>query len=168
MLSDNIKVDVIRISDLTLHHISKYDKILISPGPGVPDEYPLIYDVIDRYYTKKSILGVCLGHQIIGKYFNAELINLTEVLHGVKSCVNHYGNCTLFNNIPDFFEVGHYHSWVLSTSQFPEILEVTSQNKNDIITSFKHKDFDVKGVQFHPESILTTYGCKIMKNWIDY
>ncbi|MBG65388.1 MAG: aminodeoxychorismate/anthranilate synthase component II [Flavobacteriales bacterium] len=168
IMSFNVKLDVIRISDITLNHVVNYDKILISPGPGVPHEYPLIFDIIDKYYINKPILGVCLGHQIIGQYFNAELINLKEVLHGVKSSVHHYGNCSLFNNVPSDFHVGHYHSWVISDNKLPKCLEITSLNNKNLIMSFKHKRFDVKGLQFHPESILTDFGLQILKNWIDF
>ena len=162
--TDNI--DVFRPCDIAINQISKYTKIILSPGPGLPYEHPILKQLLKVYSDKKSILGICLGHQGIAEYFGATLENMTLVKHGVSSKINQCNNCSIFNDLPNTFQIGHYHSWVVSKEKFPKCLEITSENDEGIITSFKHKEFDVKGIQFHPESILTEHGLKIIKNWL--
>ena len=161
------KVTVRRNDEIDLEEIEKYDKILLSPGPGVPDEAGLLKEVISTYASKKSIFGVCLGQQAIGEVFGGKLINLKEVHHGVASkiklCVT---DEFLFDQLEGEIEVGRYHSWVVDTA-LPDCLEATSYDENGQIMSLRHRDFDVRGVQFHPESVLTPQGKKMISNWIN-
>ncbi|MBP6557340.1 MAG: aminodeoxychorismate/anthranilate synthase component II [Flavobacterium sp.] len=161
------QVTVFRNDELDLEELESFDKILLSPGPGLPDEAGLLKHIIAQFAATKSILGICLGQQAIGEIFGGSLTNLEKVYHGVATkvtlCVD---DESLFNEIPNEFEVGRYHSWVVNTNDFPEVLEVTSTDENGEIMSLRHKVSDVKGVQFHPESILTPYGKTILKNWI--
>ena len=159
-------VDVFRVNEINIKELYIYDKIILSPGPGLPNEYPFLFEIIHKYHSSKSILGICLGHQAIAEYFQATLENLSVVKHGVSSEIHQNQNCSIFNNLPVSFQIGHYHSWVVSKNNFPKCLEITSTNQEGIITSFKHKKFDVKGMQFHPESILTEYGLQLIKNWL--
>ena len=159
-------VDVFRENQIDIEALDIYDRIILSPGPGLPNEYPFLRDVIDRYHASSSILGICLGHQVLAEYFKATIENLPVVKHGVTSIIYQRQNCSIFNNVPVSFKIGHYHSWVVSKNNFPRSLEITSTNDEGIITSFKHKQFNVKGVQFHPESILTEYGLQLIKNWL--
>ena len=161
----NQNLKVVRYDKIKIDMINDYDKIIFSPGPGIPSEYPKLFKIIEKFKDKKPILGVCLGHQIIAEFFNAKIKNLKSVKHGVKSKVTHYNNCYLFKNIPKEFNVGHYHSWFVSEKKLPECLEITSINNENIITSIKHVSLNIRGVQFHPESILTEYGLKLIKNW---
>lgn len=163
----NAIVTVFRNDEFELNELESYDKILLSPGPGIPDEAGLLKAVIQNYYTTKSILGICLGQQAIGEVFGGRLINLEKVFHGVATTVNLTVNDEeLFAELPKNFEVGRYHSWVISREDFPEILSITSEGEEGEIMSIRHKNYDVKGVQFHPESILTPFGKKILENWI--
>ncbi len=160
------EVTVCRNDEITLEEIARYDKILLSPGPGIPEEAGLLKAIVKEYASSKSILGVCLGQQAIGEVFGGRLINLESVYHGVatkvtKSVVDE----DLFDGIENDFEVGRYHSWVVD-SNLPECLEATSHDENGQVMSLRHREFDVKGVQFHPESVLTPDGKKIIKNWI--
>ena len=159
-------ISVIRGDEINLDEIDKYDKIILSPGPGLPSEYPILKSMLEVYYDKKSILGICLGQQAIAEFFNAKLENLTTVKHGVISEISHFNNCKLFKDIPSNFKIGHYHSWVVSKSNFPDELIITSENGEGIITSISHKKYDITAVQFHPESILTEHGLKLIKNWV--
>lgn len=160
-------VTVRRNDELDLEEIEKYDKILLSPGPGIPEEAGLLKQIISNYASKKSILGVCLGQQAIGEVFGGKLINLEEVFHGVASkvklCVT---DEMLFDSMDNEIEVGRYHSWVVDKA-LPDCLEATSYDENGQIMSLRHRDFDVRGVQFHPESVLTPQGKKIIANWIN-
>ena len=160
------KVVAYRGSEIDLEDIEKFDKIILSPGPGLPSDHPVLKQVLARYYTQKPILGICLGQQAIAEFFNAELENLTNVMHGLSSIVNHFNNCKLFENIPEKFKIGHYHSWVVSKIDFPEELTITSENEEGIITSLNHKKYDIAAVQFHPESILTEHGLQLIENWV--
>ena len=164
----NTEVTVLRNDEFELEELEKFDKILLSPGPGIPNEAGLLKQVIQKFAPSKSILGVCLGQQAIGEVFGGNLINLEKVFHGVatnvKVCV---ADETLFANLPNEFEVGRYHSWVVNPTDFPEVLEITSVDENGQIMSLRHKTFDVKGVQFHPESVLTPNGKQILENWIN-
>jgi anthranilate synthase component 2 len=163
----NAEVTVFRNDEFELKELEKFDKILLSPGPGIPEEAGLLLDVIKKYASTKSILGICLGQQAIGEVFGGSLINLEKVYHGVASKVKITKEDSLFNNLPTEFEVGRYHSWVINPDDFPEDLEITSVDENGEIMSIRHKTLDVKGVQYHPESILTPNGKKILENWLE-
>jgi len=188
------KVDVYRNDQIPLEKVKEYDKIILSPGPGIPVEAGLLLPLIKEYASSKSILGVCLGHQAIGEAFGGKLVNLSEVYHGVatpvrlvsressdvsresavgnrqsavggrnSSLITHH---SLFKNMPDVFEAGRYHSWIVSDENFPEELEITARDENNFIMALQHKTYDVQGVQFHPESVLTPRGEDILKNWL--
>ena len=160
------EVIVCRGSEIELDSIDQFDKIILSPGPGLPNEHPVLKQVLACYYNKKPILGICLGQQAIAEFFNANLENLTTVKHGVTSIVSHFNNSELFKRIPRNFKIGHYHSWIVSKINFPEELRITSENEDGIITSLNHKKHDITAVQFHPESILTEHGLQLIKNWV--
>ena len=168
------KVDVFRNDELPLEKVKVYDKIILSPGPGVPEEAGLLLPLIREYAATKSILGVCLGHQAIGQAFGGKLINLSSVFHGIATPIRltnsgfsgKYGKVNLFEDLPYEFEVGRYHSWVVSDEEFPEELEITARDAQDFIMALQHKTYDVSGVQFHPESVLTPNGEKIIRNWL--
>jgi len=164
------KVDVYRNDQLPLEKVKNYDKILLSPGPGVPSEAGLLLPLIKEYAATKSILGVCLGHQAIGEAFGGTLTNLSSVYHGVATPVQqltiHEKKSRLFEGLADSFIVGRYHSWVVDQQDFPEELFITAQEEHGYIMALEHKTFDVQGVQFHPESILTPEGGTILKNWL--
>jgi anthranilate synthase component 2 len=164
------KVDVYRNDEIPLEKVKAYDKIILSPGPGIPEEAGLLLPLIKEYAASKSILGVCLGHQAIGQAFGGELINLSNVYHGVATPIRvgsgQLAVSSLFEGLPDVLEVGRYHSWVVSESNFPDVLEVTAKDDNNYIMALQHKSYDVKGVQFHPESVLTPQGEKILRNWL--
>ena len=167
----HVKVEVFRNDQLPLEEIKRYDKIILSPGPGITDEAGLLLTLINEYAATKSILGVCLGHQAIGDAFGGRLVNLNEVYHGVATPINisQYKSdiCkNLFQGLPDKIDVGRYHSWIVSDENFPAELEVTARDENGFIMALKHKIFDVQGVQFHPESVLTPEGETIMRNWL--
>jgi anthranilate synthase component 2 len=162
------KVTVLRNDEFELDELQAFDKILLSPGPGIPDQAGLLKAVISKYAESKSILGVCLGQQAISEVFGGSLINLNKVYHGVATKVTQFvTDETLFNGLPNEFEVGRYHSWVVSNANFPSVLEITSIDENGHIMSLRHRTLDVKGVQFHPESVLTPFGKKIIENWIN-
>jgi anthranilate synthase component 2 len=161
------KVDVFRNDEIDLKEVNKYDKIILSPGPGIPEEAGLLLPLIKQYAATKSMLGVCLGHQAIGEAFGGTLVNLSKVYHGVSTnCQLSIVNCQLFEGMPSNFEVGRYHSWVISDKDFPNELEITAIDDNGYIMALQHKTYDVQGVQFHPESVLTPDGEKIMRNWL--
>jgi anthranilate synthase component 2 len=160
------EVTVVRNNEVDLDMIAKYDKLLLSPGPGIPDEAGLLKEIIIRYAPTKSILGVCLGQQAIGEVFGGKLINLESVFHGVSSKISvTVEDESLFKHIDKELMVGRYHSWVVDPN-LPGILEATSFDENGQVMSLRHREYDVKGVQFHPESVLTPMGKQIMKNWI--
>lgn len=161
------KVDVYRNDQLPLEKVREYDKIILSPGPGIPEEAGLLLSLIKEYAATKSILGVCLGHQAIGQAFGGKLVNLTTVYHGVATnCQLSIANSQLFKGLPAEIEVGRYHSWIVSEEDFPGELQITARDENNYIMALQHKTFDVQGVQFHPESVLTPKGEDIMKNWL--
>ena len=163
----NAKVIVVRNDEFELDELEQFDKILLSPGPGVPDEAGLLKAVIKKYAETKPILGICLGQQAIGEVFGGSLTNLEKVYHGVATNVRlSVSDESLFDGLGDEFEVGRYHSWVISNNDFPADLEITSTDKNGQIMSIRHKKYDVKGLQFHPESVLTPNGKKILENWL--
>ena len=165
------KVDVFRNDKIALEKINDYDKIILSPGPGLPNESGLLLPLIKEYASSKSILGVCLGHQAIGEVFGGNLINLSTVYHGVATNIEIKNERTpskndVFNNLPGEMEVGRYHSWIVSKEDFPEVLEITAEDAKGYIMALRHKTYDVQGVQFHPESVLTPLGEKMMRNWL--
>lgn len=161
------KVTVIRNDKLTLEDVKPFDKIVLSPGPGIPSEAGLLKPIIEKYAATKSILGVCLGQQAIGEVFGGTLINLDNVFHGVATQVTTtVDDEPLFKGLGKSFSVGRYHSWVVA-NDLPDTLEATSFDKNGQIMSLRHKIYDVKGVQYHPESVLTPNGKQILKNWLE-
>lgn len=161
-------VDVFRNDEIILDNIDRYDKILLSPGPGIPVEAGICLDLIKRYAATKSILGVCLGHQAVGQAFGAGLINLDKVYHGVSSIISVLTpGDPLYTDLPDRLEVGRYHSWVLSRDNFPACFTVTCEDEQGLIMGISHKEYDLKGVQYHPESVLTEHGLKIIENWLN-
>jgi anthranilate synthase component 2 len=163
----NCDVTVLRNDKLELEDVEPFDKIVLSPGPGIPDEAGLLKPIIKKYAPTKSILGVCLGQQAIGEVFGGSLINLDEVYHGVATKVNiSVDDEPLFKGLDKTIEVGRYHSWVVDAN-LPADLEATSFDENGQVMSLRHKTYDVKGVQYHPESVLTPFGKQILKNWID-
>ncbi|NNL15653.1 MAG: aminodeoxychorismate/anthranilate synthase component II [Flavobacteriaceae bacterium] len=163
----NCEVTVVRNDKLKLDDVRPFDKILLSPGPGIPDEAGLLKPIIKEYGATKSILGVCLGQQAIGEVFGGKLINLDEVYHGVATKIKiTVDDESLFQGMNDKIEVGRYHSWVVDPD-LPEDLEATSFDENGQVMSLRHRTYDVKGVQFHPESVLTPRGKEILKNWLN-
>jgi anthranilate synthase component II len=167
----HIKVDVYRNDQLPMEKVKAYDKIILSPGPGIPEEAGTLLPLIKEYAASKSILGVCLGHQAIGQAFGGTLVNLSTVYHGVATPIQVRSEesgvrSPLFNTLPDTIEVGRYHSWVVCDEGFPSSLEVTARDENNYIMALQHKTYDVQGVQFHPESVLTPVGEIIMRNWL--
>ncbi|GHT02520.1 aminodeoxychorismate/anthranilate synthase component II [Bacteroidia bacterium] len=160
-------VEVHRNDKISLDEVEKFDKIILSPGPGIPSEAGLLLPLIQRFASGKSILGVCLGHQAIAEAFGGQLINLEDVYHGVATPVNIIAEDRLFENLPESFDVGRYHSWIVSKEAFPKELEITAEDSSGQIMAFKHKTKDVHGVQFHPESVLTPQGKEIVKSFIN-
>jgi anthranilate synthase component II len=161
------KVDVFRNDKISLAEIENYDKIVLSPGPGIPDEAGILKDLIQQYGPTKSILGVCLGLQAIGEVYGGSLINLHTVFHGIATevCLTSEKD-SLFDGLPATFFAGRYHSWIIKNENLPACLRITVVDKSGAIMGISHKTFDVKGVQFHPESILTPVGEKIIRNWL--
>lgn len=161
------KVTVKRNDQVQLSEVKKYDKILLSPGPGIPNEAGLLKDIIKEYASTKSIFGVCLGQQAIGEVFGGSLSNLNDVYHGVATKVfQSVTDEVLFDGLEKEFEVGRYHSWVVAEKDLPTCLQITSYDKNGQIMSLRHKEYDVRAVQFHPESVLTPDGKKMLENWV--
>ncbi|OFX27799.1 MAG: aminodeoxychorismate/anthranilate synthase component II [Bacteroidetes bacterium GWA2_31_9] len=162
------KVDVFRNNEIALEEIAKYDKIVLSPGPGIPNEAGILKQVIKEYSASKSIFGVCLGMQAIAEVFGGKLINLENVYHGVATPMKVIKNDErIFAGITKNFEAGRYHSWVVSKDNFPDCLTVTCEDLNGQIMALSHNSLDVKGVQFHPESVMTPLGEKIIYNWLN-
>ncbi len=162
------EVEVIRNDCFLLDDLEKFDKIVLSPGPGIPSEANLLMDVIKRYAGIKPILGVCLGHQAIGEAFGGKLINLSDVFHGIQSQISQLDNDYIFHGMKSNLQVGRYHSWVVDPSTLPSCLEVTAISHEGNIMALKHRDLDVHGIQFHPESVLTPEGKEIMSNWLNH
>ncbi|WP_394975555.1 anthranilate synthase component II [uncultured Croceitalea sp.] len=159
------EVIVKRNDQLTLEEVDAFKEIVLSPGPGIPDEAGLLKEIISTYSGKKRILGVCLGQQAIGEVFGGSLINLDQVYHGVATNIEIIKEDYIFKGLPKQIEVGRYHSWVVN-SDLPDNLEATSFDENGQVMSLRHKEFDIRAVQFHPESVLTPQGKQILKNWI--
>ncbi|TSE09870.1 MULTISPECIES: anthranilate synthase component II [Aquimarina] len=161
------EVIVKRNDQLRLEDVEQYQKILLSPGPGIPEEAGLLKDIIKTYANTKSIFGVCLGQQAIGEVFGGDLVNLENVYHGVATNITlSVKDEPLFDGLNENFDVGRYHSWVVADQNLPDCLQATSYDENGQIMSLRHKELDVRGVQFHPESVLTPDGKKILENWI--
>ena len=159
-------VEVYRNDQIALEKVKAYDKIILSPGPGIPEEAGLLLPLIREYASSKSILGVCLGHQAIGEAFGGKLVNLSTVYHGVATPVKVEKATPLFDGLSQEFPAGRYHSWIIDEEGFPNSLEVTARDENNYIMALQHKNYDVQGVQFHPESVLTPDGETILKNWL--
>jgi len=161
------RIDVFRNDEISLEDVKNYDKILLSPGPGIPIEAGICLDLLKTYAPAKSILGVCLGHQSIAEAFGAKLVNLDKVFHGISTPIRVLTpNDPLYTNIPEVFQVGRYHSWVVSDENLPKELIVTARDENEMIMGISHTIYDVRGVQFHPESVLTQHGYQIIENWL--
>lgn len=162
------EVIVKRNDQLTLDEVAAFDKILLSPGPGIPDEAGLLKQIIEKYGASKSIFGVCLGQQAIGEVYGGTLRNLDKVYHGVATAVETVvDNTTIFKGLEKSFDVGRYHSWVVAKENFPDVLEITAIDENGQVMALRHKEYDVRGVQFHPESVLTPDGMKMLENWVN-
>lgn len=162
------KVTVLRNDQFQLSELESYDKIILSPGPGIPEEAGLLLDLIRYYAGKRPILGVCLGHQAIAEVFGAHLINLSSVYHGIQSPCHLIKNDYLFSELPENINVGRYHSWIVSKENFPDCLEITATSDEGDIMAIRHKTWDIRGIQFHPESVLTPDGKTIITNWLKH
>lgn len=161
-------VTVWRNDQFELDDVAAFDKIVLSPGPGIPEEAGLLKAVVERYAPTKSMLGVCLGQQAIGEVFGGSLINLDQVFHGVGTHVERLvDDEPLFTGLPKNFQVGRYHSWVVAREDFPQDLEITAVDESGQIMAIRHKKYDLRGVQFHPESVLTPHGKSMIKNWLN-
>ena len=160
------EVTVYRNDQFELPQLEAFDKIVLSPGPGIPSEAGLLLDVIRTYAGKKPIFGVCLGHQAIGEAFGGRLENLSEVFHGVATEGTQFGNDPVVAGLPQKITMGRYHSWVVSREGFPDCLEITAESQEGQIMALCHKEYDIHGIQFHPESVLTPEGRQILRNWL--
>lgn len=166
-LTSDLHLDIIRNDKILLSDIAMYDKIILSPGPGIPSEAGVMPALLRRFGKEKPVLGVCLGHQAIGEVFGGTLINLSKVHHGVATQMEVVADDLLFNELPRTFDVGRYHSWIVDSATLPECLLVTAVDAEGQIMALRHKEFPVRGVQFHPESVLTQHGFSMLKNWIE-
>ena len=162
-----VEVDVLRNNAFQLEDLEKYDKLIFSPGPGIPKEAGLMEDVIRYYAGRKSMLGVCLGEQAIGEVFGARLLNLSQVFHGMQTSISVQHEDPLFEGLPKELQVGRYHSWVVSPQNFPACLQVIARSGDGNIMAISHKLYPVVGIQFHPESVLTPQGKEILANWLE-
>lgn len=160
------EVTVLRNDQFSLSDLEVYDKIILSPGPGIPSEAGLLLDVIRHYAGRKPMLGVCLGHQAIGEVFGGKLENLCDVFHGVATEGTQFGTDPIFSGLPRRITMGRYHSWVVSKDGFPACLEITAESDEKQIMALRHREYDIHGIQFHPESVLTPEGRQILSNWM--
>lgn len=161
------QVDIFRNDKIALEDVGRYDKILLSPGPGIPSEAGIMHDVIREYGATKSILGICLGHQGIGEVYGAKLENMTDVLHGISdTAIVTDASERIFRGLPERIKVGRYHSWTVMPDTFPEDVAITALDEKGRVMGLSHKKFDVKGLQFHPESVLTEHGREMLQNWL--
>ncbi len=160
------EVKVVRNNAISINKIKQYDGIVISPGPGLPNEFPILNKIIELGKLK-PILGICLGHQAIAQYFGATLYNMKEVWHGVNRKTEILFNDSLFSGLPNVIDTGHYHSWAVADTNFPDCLKIIAREQNGTIMAISHKSLNIKGIQFHPESILTPYGKNILSNWVN-
>jgi len=163
---EGVTVEVKRNDEVAEEEPDLYDKIVFSPGPGLPEEAGSLLSIIKNYAGKKPMLGVCLGHQAIAESFGGTLQNMNNVLHGIATPITVVTKSYLFDRLPETFDAGRYHSWIVEKESLPSVLEITSIDKEGRIMSFQHREFDIQGVQFHPESILTPLGEKILENWV--
>ena len=170
-----VSVDVMRNDRFQLAELEAYDRIILSPGPGIPEEAGLLLDVIRTYADRKPMLGVCLGEQAIGQVFGARLLNLSKVFHGVQTLVSlvrvddagaGFAPDPLFDGLPERIPVGRYHSWVVDRADFPQTLAITAVDDEGHIMALRHREYPIHGIQFHPESVLTPDGKKILENWL--
>lgn len=161
-------VTVVRNDKFKIEDLEQYDKIVLSPGPGIPSEAGLMPQVIKAYAGRKPILGICLGHQAIGEAFGAKLLNIGNVVHGVATPAHLVAEDYIFKGLPADLEVGRYHSWVVDDKDLPECLEVTSRSDDGYIMSLRHRKYDIRGIQYHPESVLTPDGKAIINNWLNH
>ncbi|MCD6111698.1 MAG: aminodeoxychorismate/anthranilate synthase component II [Bacteroidales bacterium] len=161
--------EIIKKDKVNIDEINDYKKILFSPGPGLPNDSNIMFNIIKKYHRTKSILGICLGHQAIAEYFGCKISHLDKIMHGVSSKINILDdNDYIFKNIPQNFAAARYHSWIVDSNNFSEQLKITSVDQDDNIMSISHKTYDIKGLQFHPESIITDFGVEIISNWISH
>ena len=160
------EVAVVRNDQFRLEELEQYSKIILSPGPGIPSEAGLLLDVIRTYAGRKPILGVCLGHQAIGEVFGAKLENLSDVFHGVATPCHIIADDPIFSGIPRDITIGRYHSWVVSREDLPNCLEITAVSDEGQIMALRHRELNIRGIQFHPESVLTPNGKKMIQNWL--
>jgi anthranilate synthase component 2 len=160
------EVTVLRNDQFEMPELEPFSKIILSPGPGIPSEAGLLLDVIRAYAGRKPILGVCLGHQAIGEVFGAKLVNLDDVYHGVATEGTQFGNDEIFSGLPNRITMGRYHSWVVARDGFPDCLEVTAESDDKQIMALRHREYNIRGIQFHPESVLTPDGRKMLQNWL--
>ena len=158
---------IARNDKITVEEVKQFDKVLLSPGPGIPDEAGILKSLIKTYAASKSILGVCLGHQAIAEVFGSELFNLSEVKHGMSGPINVLDHTNyIFDGLPATFTAAHYHSWAVKRDSINDPLIITAEDDHGLVMGIKHKEFDVHGLQFHPESIMTEHGITMIKNWI--
>lgn len=160
------KVEVFRNDQFTLNQLERFTKIILSPGPGIPEEAGLLMDVIRTYAGRKPMLGVCLGHQAIAEVFGGKLVNLKEVYHGIATEGTQFGNDPIFSGLLKRIVMGRYHSWVVDRAGFPDCLEVTAMSDDGQIMALRHRNYNIHGIQFHPESVLTPEGATIVRNWL--
>ena len=155
-----------RNDKIILDDVNDFEKIILSPGPGIPSEAGLMPELIQKYAKTKSVLGVCLGHQAIGEAFGGTLVNLSEVYHGVSTTIEVNSKDKIFEGIPTSLKVGRYHSWVVDAGTFPSQLDITAKDQNGQVMALRHKNYNIAGLQFHPESIMTEYGTEMISNWL--
>jgi len=160
-------MDVFRNDKITVDEVDEYDKILLSPGPGLPKDAGIMPELIEQYAPTKGILGICLGHQAIAEAFGGKLLNMPAVLHGIADIAHLTSEDQIFDGLPKEFKVCHYHSWTVIPGSMNGSIDVTAVDQNDNIMALRHREFDVRGLQFHPESIITEHGKQIMKNWLE-
>ena len=160
------KVEVFRNDQFTLNQLERFTKIILSPGPGIPEEAGLLMDVIRTYAGRKPMLGVCLGPQAIAEVVGGKLVNLKEVYHGIATEGTQFGNDPIFSGLPKRIVMGRYHSWVVDRAGFPDCLEVTAMSDDGQIMALRHRNYNIHGIQFHPESVLTPEGATIVRNWL--
>jgi len=164
---DKINVNIHSAETLNIHNVSRFDKIIFSPGPGLPEEHPLMFEILEKYGRTKSILGICLGHQAIALHFGARLVNLQQVVHGQARQLRILNpDHILFKNIIPAGRVGLYHSWAVEGQTLPDCLEATAISEEGTLMALRHKSLDISGLQFHPESIITEHGQRMIDNWL--
>ena len=163
----DVKLDILKNNQITLRQVNRYDKIMLSPGPDLPSKAGIMFDIIKKYGSIKPILGVCLGFHAIAESFGGKLLNLNQPLHGISHQIHLLKKDSLFKNLPETIQVGLYHSWAVSDDDFPNVLEITARSEMGIIMALRHKYYNIKGIQFHPESIMTPLGKNIIWNWLE-